>query len=69
MKEKNNYDVMSDVKCACGRFIKQNIIDRKPNTKECYACGRKRKGLVPRNQARKSPRGPYTIGSKGGNKK
>jgi len=39
--KKHPYNVMSNVKCnSCGKKIKQNIIDRNPEAKHCYKCGR-----------------------------
>lgn len=66
---KVDYTIMSNVMCGCGKLIKKNVIDRNPDTKKCYACIRKDKGLVPRKEGFKSPRGPYQIGSKTGNTK
>lgn len=39
--KKNHFGVKSDRRCqGCGELIKQNIIDKKPNAKHCYKCGR-----------------------------
>lgn len=80
MKKNHKYDVLSNVQCACGRFIKQNVIDRKPNTTVCYYCGRKKeeaKGNMissakeVRNGTRpqRKMKSGYEIGSKCGKKK
>lgn len=37
-KLKHDFRTLSDIKCICGcnRYIKQNVIDRKPNARNCY---------------------------------
>ena len=37
-KKKLDYRILSRVKCVCGcgRFLKQNVIDRNPRAKNCY---------------------------------
>jgi len=40
MKKNNKFNVLSERKCGCGKGIKQNVIDRRPDARECYECGR-----------------------------
>jgi len=37
-KLKHDFRILSDIKCICGcnRYIKQNVIDRNPNARNCY---------------------------------
>lgn len=39
---KHNFDVLSNKRCQgfCGKNIKQNLIDKKPNAKYCFGCFR-----------------------------
>ena len=36
MRKNHKFDVMSSKKCACGKAIKQNVIDKQPNAIRCY---------------------------------
>jgi hypothetical protein len=37
--KKHKYTVLSEKKCSkCGKILKQNLVDRIPNVKLCYAC-------------------------------
>jgi len=40
MRKPHNFNVMSNRKCACGKAIKQNVIDKQPNAALCYGCSR-----------------------------
>ena len=40
MRKPHKFDVMSSKICACGKAIKQNVIDRQPNAKLCFECYR-----------------------------
>jgi len=38
MKKNNKFSVLSNKICACGKAIKQNLIDKNPNAHLCYSC-------------------------------
>ena len=40
MRKNHRFDVMSNRLCFCGKAIKQNLVDRKPNATVCYSCFR-----------------------------
>lgn len=43
MKKPYKFDELSTKVCACGKALKKNIVERKPNAfmLKCYACFRK----------------------------
>lgn len=39
ISNKKDFRILSDKKCVdCGRFIKQNLLDKNPNADQCYKC-------------------------------
>lgn len=37
--KKVSYKILSNKKCVdCGRFLKQNLIDKNPDAEKCYSC-------------------------------
>ena len=39
---KINFKILSTKKCSsCGRFLKQNLVDRNPEAELCYKCWKK----------------------------
>jgi len=42
MRKNHKFDVMSSRKCACGKGIKQNVINKQPDAIICYNCERDR---------------------------
>lgn len=40
MKKPHKHDVKSNVKCRCDKFLKANVVERKPTADRCYSCFR-----------------------------
>jgi len=37
--KKKDYKILSTKKCkVCGKFLKQNLIDKNPEAENCYKC-------------------------------
>jgi len=60
--KKVKFTELSNITCDCGQKIKQNLINRKPDSEQCYKCFSKNKTMATAKQVKNGQK----IGRKGG---